>query len=130
VTLLRQYRYAVGGFVWEVPAGKLDPGESPESCARRELEEETGLVAGALAHLSTIFTTPGFTDEVIHLFAATELSSGEMKHGANEFIEIYEIPLARALALIAGGEITDAKTICARSLTDRWLAGWDAGSSV
>lgn len=123
VTLLRQYRYAAGGYVWEVPAGKLDAGESPETCARRELEEETGLVAGSLAHLSTIFTTPGFTDEVIHLFVATELSRGETRHGANEFIEIHEVPLARAMALVGGGEITDAKTICALALAERWLSG-------
>ena len=123
VTLLRQYRYAANGVVWEVPAGKLDPGESPESCARRELEEETGLRAGRLEALGSIFTTPGFTDEVIHLFVGRELSPGEPRHGANEFIELREVPLDRALEMIERGEIRDAKTICALCLAARWRDG-------
>lgn len=131
VTLLRQYRYAAGGVVWEVPAGKLDPGESPERCAYRELEEETGLRAGRLHRLGSIFTTPGFTDEVIHLFVAWELSDGEQEHGASEFIELRSLPLERALEMIEGGEIRDAKTICALTMTARWLArgGEDVGEA-
>ncbi len=121
VTLMRQYRYAAGGFIWEVPAGKLDPGETPEMCAHRELEEETGFRAGQLERLSAIYTTPGFTDEVIHLFVAWELEAGQLRHGANEFIEVRPLPLDRALLMIDAGEITDAKTICALAMTERWL---------
>ena len=123
VVLIRQYRYAAGGFVWEVPAGKLDPGEAPETCAARELEEETGYRAGRLRHLSTIHTTPGFTDEVIHLFLAWELEAGEADHGPSEFIERHEMPLASAIEMIDRGEITDAKTICALTLAARERAG-------
>ncbi len=123
VTLLRQFRHAAGGYVWEVPAGKLDPGEAPEVCAARELEEETGLRAGRLRRLSTIYTTPGFTDEVIHLFVGLELEPGAARHGDSEFIETHELPLATALELIDHGEIQDAKTICALTLAARWLSG-------
>lgn len=122
VVLLRQYRYAAGGFVWEVPAGKLDDREPPERCALRELEEETGLRAGRLERLTTIYTTPGFTDEVIHLFLARDLTRGRAGHEACEFIERHDIALARAVDMVVGGEITDAKTICALLLADRALA--------
>lgn len=122
VVLIRQYRYAADGFVWEVPAGKLDPGEPPEECASRELEEETGYRAGSLERLTTIHTTPGFTDEVIHLFLATELEDGTAAHGPSEFIERHAIGLDRALGMIDAGEITDAKTICALVLAARRLA--------
>lgn len=122
VALLRQYRYAAGGFVWEVPAGKLDAGEPPERCARRELEEEAGLRAGRLERLTTIYTTPGFTDEVIHLFIARELSPGNAGHEECEFMERHDIALARAVEMVVAGEITDAKTICALLLADRALA--------
>jgi ADP-ribose pyrophosphatase len=112
VVLLRQFRYAAGGELWEVPAGKLDPGESPESCARRELEEEAGLRARELRRLTTIYTTPGFTDEVIHLFVALGLEPGEMRHEESEFIERHDFKLERALEMVASGQINDAKTIC------------------
>lgn len=121
--LIRQYRYAADGFVWEVPAGKLDSGEPPEECARRELEEETGYRAGSLTHLSTIHTTPGFTDEVIHLFLARELEVGTASPEPNEFIELHEIPLASAIEMIDRGEIVDGKSICALSLAAREVMG-------
>ena len=123
VVLIRQYRYAADGYVWEVPAGKLDPGEEPEACARRELEEETGYRAGRLERLSTIHTTPGFTDEVIHLFLGRELAHGSVDHGASEFIERHAMPLSSALDMIDRGEITDAKTICALTLAARAVMG-------
>ncbi len=112
VVLLKQYRYAAGSAVWEVPAGKLDAGESPEACAGRELEEEAGLRAGSLRRLTTIFTTPGFTDEVIHLFLALDLVPGETSHEASEFIERHEFPLDEALRMVRDGEISDSKTVC------------------
>lgn len=111
VLLLRQYRYAAGGPVWEIPAGRLEPGEDPAVCARRELEEEAGIVAGRLDRLTTIWTTPGFTDEAIHLFCAADLTPGTHAREADEFIEVVARPLSDVLAGIRDGEIRDAKTI-------------------
>lgn len=113
VVLLRQYRYAAGGFLWEVPAGKLDDGEDPERCARRELEEEAGLRAGELRPLTAVYTTPGFTDERIHLFLALDLEPGQAGTEPGEFIEPREVAVGEALELIRTGAIVDAKTICA-----------------
>jgi ADP-ribose pyrophosphatase len=113
VILLRQYRYAAGGPIWEVPAGKLDDGELPEICAARELEEETGYRAGRLVKTGEILTTPGFTDERIHLFCAYELARGRMAHQVDELIEVHEVPFAEALAMIDRGELIDAKSIAA-----------------
>ena len=120
VTLVRQYRYAAGGFIWEVPAGNLEPGEPPEACALRELEEEAGLRAGRLERLASVRTTPGFTDEVIHLFAAWDLEAGETSHEASEFMDVHRLPLARTIEMIDAGEISDGKTICALTLAARW----------
>jgi len=114
VTLLRQYRHAIGGYLWEVPAGKLDPGESPETCAARELAEEAGLVADTLESAGSIVTCPGFCDEVIHLFIATGLHTVPNALEADEVIDtVVTVPLAEALDMIRGGEIRDAKTIAA-----------------
>lgn len=122
VTLVRQYRYAAGGFIWEVPAGNLEPGEPPEACALRELEEEAGLRAGRLERLASMRTTPGFTDEVIHLFAAWDLEAGETNHEASEFMDVHRLPLRRTIEMIDAGEISDGKTICALTLAARWVA--------
>lgn len=111
IVLLRQYRFAAGGVIWEIPAGKLDPGERPESCALRELQEETGHRAGRLEPLGRILTAPGFTDECIHLFAAHDLEPGPTAHEPSELIELQSMPLERALEMIDRGEIIDAKTI-------------------
>jgi ADP-ribose pyrophosphatase len=113
ILLIRQYRYASGGYMLEVPAGRPDqPGEDWEVCARRELEEETGMIAGTMTYLTSIFTTPGFTDEKIRLYMATDLTSGALKHDQDEFMEPVRITLSEALEKIRSGEITDAKTIC------------------
>jgi ADP-ribose pyrophosphatase len=113
VLLIRQYRYAAGGYLLEVPAGRPDkPGEEWEVCARRELEEETGLVAGTLHFLTTIFTTPGFTDEKIHLYLAFDLKTGTSKLDEDEFVEPVVLPMSEVLEKIRSGEIQDAKTIC------------------
>jgi ADP-ribose pyrophosphatase len=112
VLLIRQYRYASGGTMLEVPAGRPDhEGEDWEACARRELEEETGLVAGSLTYLTTIFTTPGFTDEQIRLYLATDLTTGTTRFDHDEFIEPVTMGMSEALAKVRGGEIRDAKTI-------------------
>ena len=113
ITLIRQYRHAAGGMIYEAPAGKLEPGEDPRLCAERELTEETGLVAGKLTRLTTIHTTPGFTDEVIHLYVATELSEGPAHPEADEVIERCRFSKDEVLAMIRDGRITDGKTICA-----------------
>ena len=114
LVLIHQYRYAAGGEIYEIPAGiPHSPSESWEACARRELSEETGFEAGELRYLSRIYTTPGFTDEVIHLFAATDLAPGKMSRDADEFIEVVTLPLSRVLAKIRTEEIVDAKSLCA-----------------
>ncbi len=113
ILLIRQYRYAVDDIIWEIPAGVLDPGETPLECARRELREETGAVADSIDHLTTIYTTPGFTDERIHLFLATGLSTGTAALKPDEMLETRPEPLSRILELIADGQIQDGKTIIA-----------------
>jgi ADP-ribose pyrophosphatase len=113
VLMLRQYRYATGGWLLEVPAGTLEPGESPEHCAARELQEETGYRAGALQPLGWIWTTPGFTDERIWLFLATDLAGGRQALERDELLTLERLPLARAAAMAAGGEIVDAKSVAA-----------------
>jgi ADP-ribose pyrophosphatase len=113
VLLLRQYRYAAGGMIWEVPAGVLEPGEEPIACARRELREEAGAVAEQVEHLTTIYTTPGFTDERIHIFLATGIRAGTAAPNPDELIEIHPRPLSQALGMIRDGEISDAKTVVA-----------------
>lgn len=113
ILLIRQYRYAAERYIYEIPAGKLDNGEPPEECARRELEEETGCTCETMEHLTTIYTTPGFTDERIHLFMATGLARGETAHEHDEFLETETLTLSDALHMIANGQIVDAKTVCA-----------------
>lgn len=112
ILLLRQYRYAADGFLYEIPAGKLDGDEEPAACASRELLEETGCRAERLDKLTTIYTTPGFTDEVIHIFMATGLTHGDTSHEEHEFISLERFPLSRVLEMIERGEIVDAKTVC------------------
>ncbi|HUG41859.1 MAG TPA: NUDIX hydrolase [Longimicrobiales bacterium] len=114
VVLLRQFRYAAGGDIFEVPAGRPDhPGEPWETVARRELEEETGFVARDLRPLTTIYTTPGFTDERIHLFLATGLSHGTAGLDDDEFVQVVRMPFSDALLAIGDGRIIDGKSICA-----------------
>jgi ADP-ribose pyrophosphatase len=111
VLLIRQFRHAADGFIWEVPAGRLDRDEPPEACARRELEEETGMVADTLERLTTIYTTPGFTDERIHLFLAGGLRPGTERREADEFMELHRTRWSEALEMVRRGEITDGKTL-------------------
>jgi ADP-ribose pyrophosphatase len=113
VLLVRQYRYATGGWLLEVPAGKLDPGEGPEICARREIEEEVGQRPGRLDALGWIWTTPGFTDEKIWLFLARDLSDGRQDLDSDEVLMTEKVPLAEALEKVHQGEICDGKSVCA-----------------
>jgi len=111
VVLIRQFRHAAGGFIFEIPAGKLHPGENPQDCAARELEEEIGYRAGRFERLSSIFTAPGFTDEVIHVYKATGLTKGRQQLDRDEVLEVVEMPIAEAIGKIRDGTIRDAKTI-------------------
>ena len=113
VVLVRQYRYAVDERVWEIPAGRLDPGETPAEGARRELEEEVGLRAAALDPLLVFYTTPGFCDERLHLFRASGLTEGEARPEADERIERGTFTLDEARAMIGRGEVREAKTLLA-----------------
>ncbi len=111
IVLLRQFRHAADGYIWEVPAGRLDSGESPETCAARELEEETGMRARRLEHLTTMFTTPSFTDERIHLYLAEGLEQGAEHREVDEFMELHTPRWSEVLRLIGTGEIVDGKTL-------------------
>jgi ADP-ribose pyrophosphatase len=113
VTLVRQYRYAVDARVWELPAGRRDPGETPEEGARRELEEEVGLRPRFLEPVLSFWTTPGFCDELMHLFRATGLVSVPPRPEADERIEVAHFTLQQAQAMIRHGEIREGKTLVA-----------------
>ncbi len=113
VLLVRQYRYATGGWLLEVPAGTLDPGEKPDAAAVRETEEETGYRPGELKPLGWVWTTPGFTDEKIWLYLATGLTETKQGLGDDEVIEIERLPLRDAIEKAASGEIHDSKSVCA-----------------
>lgn len=114
VILVRQFRYATGGYLLEVPAGKLDhPGESPEDCAQREVEEETGYRPGRLEPLGWIWTTPGFTDEKIWLYAAYDLTPTRSALQDDEVLTVATMPLGEAVRMAMAGEIVDAKSVCA-----------------
>jgi ADP-ribose pyrophosphatase len=114
VILVRQYRHATGSWLLEVPAGKLDhPGESPEDCAMREVEEETGYRAGRLVPLGWMWTTPGFTNEKIWLYMALDLTPSRANLQADEVLSVEKLPFADAVARAIAGEIVDGKSVCA-----------------
>jgi ADP-ribose pyrophosphatase len=122
VVMVRQYRHATGGErLLEVPAGKLDPGESPAAAARRECEEETGLRPARLEPLGYLWTTPGFTDEKIHLFLARELAPGRQDLQDDEELSVERLPLAEALSLALEGGLDDGKSIVALARAARYL---------
>ena len=124
VLLVRQYRYASDGYLYEVPAGlPSGPEESWGECAHRELEEETGMRAGGMTPLTSIYTTPGFTDEVIRLFVATNLEPGELSRDPDEFMEVVPVSFSEALEMVRDGRIVDAKSIAAILFTDRFVRG-------
>jgi len=121
VYLVSQYRAAIGRVTIELPAGRLEPGEKPEDCAARELLEETGLKAGSLKLLTSMNPTPGYSDEVLHIFLATELESDTPKPDAGEFLNVMFYPLDEAVDLVADGDIADAKTVIGILLAERRL---------
>ena len=116
ILLIRQFRYAAGGFILEVPAGTLGPEESPEACARREVEEEVGHRPGRLVRLGSILTTPGFTDEKIHLWAAYDLEPTAQRLDHDEVLSVERMGFQEALEGVRSGAIVDAKSICALML--------------
>jgi ADP-ribose pyrophosphatase len=113
LVLVRQFRYAVGERVWELPAGRVDPGEAPEEGARRELEEEVGLRPRSLEPLLVFWTTPGFCDEVMHLYRATGLEPVPRRPDEDERIEAATFTLEEARAMMSRGEIREGKTVVA-----------------
>jgi ADP-ribose pyrophosphatase len=113
ILLLRQYRYAAGGELFEIPAGRLDGDESPAACAARELTEETGYTADSIDLMYSMHTTPGFSDELIHVFIADGLHPGETAQEEDEFMTIESVTMDRALRLIQEGRMTDAKSALA-----------------
>jgi len=117
--LVRQYRHPARAWLWELPAGKAEPGESPLAGAARELAEETGYRAGRLREIASFYMTPGFCDERLHLVLADELTAGERRLDEDEEIDVRVVALDEAEAMAARGEIVDAKTL----LGLLWLAG-------
>ncbi len=112
VVLVRQYRHALKGTIWEIPAGTLEPGEPALECARRELTEETGFAAAEWHKLGEITPVPGYSDERIHLFLASGLSAATQNLDADEVLAVHRFAVTEALAMIDRGEIQDAKSIC------------------
>ena len=121
ILLIRQYRYAAEGYVFEIPAGRLDPGEVPRECAARELREETGYSATDLIPLTTFYTTPGFTDERIHLFAASGLTEGISQTESDEILDLAPVTLSAAMAMIAAGELVDGKSMIGIMFAERFI---------
>ncbi|MDF2634478.1 MAG: hydrolase [Pelosinus sp.] len=113
IVLVRQYRYPIGKALLEVPAGKLDKGEDPDTCALRELEEETGYVAEHIKKIASIYTTPGFTNEVIHLYIAENLTLSNPHPDEDEFLDVEVYSKEEIKTMIADGRINDAKSMLA-----------------
>lgn len=123
VYMVRQYRKPIGTVTLEVPAGKLDPGEEPYICAKRELKEETGLEARDIRHLVSIHSTPGFSNEVLHLFSATGLSEGDSCSDEDEFISAEKYPVSELVDMVLNGQVTDAKSVVGILLADKIISG-------
>lgn len=123
VFLVKQYRHPAGRELVEIPAGKLQEGEDPLDCARRELVEEIGCRAAVWKKLACFYTSPGFSDEVLHLYLARDLTVGEASPEEDEFLEVFRLPLGQALREVATGGIRDSKTIIGIALTALYLKG-------
>lgn len=121
VILVRQFRHPVGQVLLEIPAGKLDKGEDPDDCARRELEEETGFAAANLKRMASIVTTPGFTNEIIHIYLATGLTPTTQHPDEDEFLAVEPYDRGQIRDLIVAGELVDAKTILGLLLLENAL---------
>ena len=122
VIMIQQYRHPAGQVLWELPAGVLEPGEDPEACARRELAEEVGYVPGELVHLLSMFTSPGFTTELIHIFLARDLREAEASEEEDEVMRAVQVPLVTALEMVRRGEVQNAAAVCGLLATADRLA--------
>jgi len=120
VCLLRQYRHAAGGWLWELPAGKIDPGETPLGTARRELAEEAGVASDDWTDLGFMLSSPGVLTEVIYLYLARGLKPVAQNHEAHEVIEIHWLPLRQVLDWCVDGAITDSKTLIGLFRAEAW----------
>lgn len=123
IIMVEQYRKPCEMISLELPAGKLDKNEPPEECAKRELMEETGFIAGKLTKVLTIHSTPGFSDEVLHMFVATDLTEKNACPDEDEFISCKKYEISDLISMIEKGQITDAKTIIGIFLADRIKKG-------
>jgi ADP-ribose pyrophosphatase len=121
VILIKQYRHAVREFIWEIPAGTIDSQESPMGCAKRELIEETGYSAGEWHQLGKITPLPGYSDERIHIFLASDLKKAEQNLDKDEMLSVHRLQFKAALQMILTGEIQDGKTISGLFLASNWL---------
>lgn len=124
IILIKQHRYPLNEYIWELPAGKLKEGENPLECAKRELEEETGYSAKQWQKITSIYTTPGFCNEILHLYLATQLfptGEGQKLEEGEQSLTLKIIPLAEAIAMIEQGEIRDGKSICSILIGQRIL---------
>ncbi|MCL5771253.1 MAG: NUDIX hydrolase [Actinobacteria bacterium] len=121
IILIKQYRYPVGETLVEIPAGKLDKNEIPIDCARRELQEEVGAVGGNLVHLTSFYTTPGFSNEYLHLFLAINFEKKQNNPDEDEFLQIIKIPIKSSVDWIFEGKIKDAKSIIGILLTNEYI---------
>ena len=110
IYLVRQFRYPYNEIVTELPAGKLNPGEDPLECGKRELLEETGLTADEYISLGVLYPSPGYLDEVIHMYYARGLSQGPQELDEDEFLDVIRIPLSKAVDMVHSGQLKDAKT--------------------
>lgn len=110
ILFVKQYRYPFNKVVMELPAGKLEPNERPEICAKRELREETGAI-GEVEYLTEIYPTPGYSSEIIYIYAAFNVEIGSLSLDEDEFIDVVKVDIDSALEMIKSGEIKDAKTI-------------------
>ena len=113
IALVRQFRYAYGEAIYEIPAGKLNAGEDPMEAAKRELEEETGLIAERLVHRYTLYPTPGYTNEKIYIYEAEGVSCGTQHLDEGEFLNVEYIPVKEVLRMVREGVIKDGKTVVA-----------------
>jgi ADP-ribose pyrophosphatase len=121
ICLVRQYRHGIVDFLWEIPAGKLDPGEPPQDCAVRELAEETGVTAGRWTSLGSFLPAPGIFTEIIHLYLAQDLDVGAAAPDADEDLELQWLPLEEAAERVLRGEWNDGKTALALWRAQRHL---------
>ncbi|MDK2835415.1 MAG: ADP-ribose pyrophosphatase [Thermosediminibacterales bacterium] len=121
LVMVKQFRKPIEKINLEIPAGKLEPNEKPLECAKRELSEETGYISDKLKYILSFYTTPGFSDEIIHLFLAQDLKKHQSSHDEDEFLEIVEVPFKTVLDMIYKGEIRDGKTILGVLITEKLL---------